>query len=722
MVEERGVAASTSRASDMPSERSLVLLQWVLAGAVLLPGVAAAATLSWARQTHLALLVGAPVGGLLIAVLLGAGPLSRFSRQLALGIAPLVAVGVLFEITKAAQVTGGGTSGVLVSLLVLYLFALGALVPLLIVPLRQTWLALAAVWATVMGSWSTHLTPQQVWWMTWLLTFSLVTIGVTHLSEQARVWRQFKLERAGAVLWPSARTIAFCTVVVALLGMAPLGADEIGLLHALYSRTPFAHTSPLTYHSASGTPVAVLGAPLAVDAPNVAGNTTIVSYTFQQGPQDIPPLLGATLDTFNGTTWTQSATQAMAAPVPGTPPVGATTVKADITVGSLPEVAHNTPFLLGFDQPLHFSVPHPQVRVVSGAPLNSLGVAAWSANTSLPAHTHYTVTSVVIPPSATPIGTLPPTLQEELTQVPPSLLSQLRSTARLWVGSAKTPYDRSVALINAMRAHLVVDGAAKPPAGVNAVAWFLQHKHGNVLLWTTTFILLGRSIGLPLRLAEGYLPGSFDKHLNQMVVHASDASVWAQLAVAGVGWIDLFPGSNLIPITLPASAGYQKAPTPTPTPPSTSKPAVVQPTARQPLSGDVVLTLGVLLVGLVVLVLGLFTLALLRLRRLRTPADPLVGFFARVALLARWAGVYLCASDTPAQATAKVGRAVPMHAAPLREVNSVYEQMRYGRPEARQTSTVNRDAMHTLWRALSRSLGVFTLKRALSPRSKFPKA
>ncbi len=62
---------------------------------------------------------------------------------------------------------------------------------------------------------------------------------------------------------------------------------------------------------------------------------------------------------------------------------------------------------------------------------------------------------------------------------------------------------------------------------------------------------------------------------------------------------------------------------------------------------------------------------------------PLTQFFARVALLAKLAGIRLAPSDTATQATAKVTAYLPKQTETLVSLNSVYERMRYGPPDKR---------------------------------------
>jgi hypothetical protein len=70
----------------------------------------------------------------------------------------------------------------------------------------------------------------------------------------------------------------------------------------------------------------------------------------------------------------------------------------------------------------------------------------------------------------------------------------------------------------------------------------------------------------------------------------------------------------------------------------------------------------------------------MRWRRFGAHLGALNQLFARIALLARLAGIRLRASDTASQATAKVATYMPEQRQALVSLNEVYERARYGRP------------------------------------------
>jgi hypothetical protein len=282
-----------------------------------------------------------------------------------------------------------------------------------------------------------------------------------------------------------------------------------------------------------------------------------------------------------------------------------------------------------------------------------------------------------------------------MTAVPSALQPLLETTARAWVGTASSPVSEANALIDAMQAHLHVDPQALPAPGTDAVTQLLQDKRGNVLVWTTTYILLCRALGLPVRLAEGYLPGSIEPDGRTMVVHASDAAIWAQLAIPGVGWMDFFPAGINVSVTIPSKIIYKLQPTPTPQ--SNSQPTpTISPRHAQPshpnvgvpssfVNGGAGTLLIIVLVLAVLFVVSAIFAVLLQVRwaRYGQHLAPLPRFFARVALLARLAGIALRSSDTSTQATNKVAAYLPDQATTLQSLNDTYEHMRYGPPGER---------------------------------------
>ena len=733
---------------------SLDTIVWALLLALLVPAWVALRELPWAGALLAWTLPVAMGGGVVLGALLVGATIPRrwwwtpLAATIILGLAA-VAGGALAVHTSAASALQP------VSVLVcVYAAALAATVPWLVFRARLTWVGVVLVWATVAGIWRSALSPQRVWWVVALLAVSLTLMGLAHLREQQLLWNALRLERLGPVLWPSARTVVGVSLLVAVIGLLPLGAVELAALQRVFSLTPFASAGPLTYDSPRGTPVPVLGAPLALNAPDTAGSQKIVSYQVLQGPNFTPPLLGATLDRFDGSAWSQGPSSPAPAPAykplqltginpaqagPATPAPspggsalaqsaqGPQQLQVKVTVYAMPRTP-GAALLLGFAQPTGFSVAGTSVRVAGTGASDPLGITQWEAPSALAPGSTYLTSGVLLPPDVAGDGSLPPGLQARLTAVPSDLAPQLKATAEQWTassGSPRTPSALAAALLTAMQAHLKLVPNAVPPAGVNGVAWFLQNGRGNVLLWTTTYILLGRSLGLPLRLAEGYLPGTYDTKLQAMVVRASDATVWAQLAVPGKGWLDLFPGYDVQTIEVPNRIVYLNDTTPTPTPKPTPTPnAQQQPAASrtpyQPgspagLVGSTLVT--ILLIVLIVLLAltGLVAFLNYRWRRYGAQLGPLAQLFARVALLARLGGVRLRPSDTATQATAKVGTTIPDQAPTLVQLNGLYERLRYGPPVTAQLAGTLPN-LREQWRRLGGSLWRLVLSRPLSHR------
>lgn len=698
--------------------RSLDVIVWLLLGMLFAPVVVAARLLPWAHGLQAWTVPALCGAGLAVGVLLVAAPLTKRWWWVPLGVAPLLGIAVVGGALITRRGDGAAPSGVGGSLFGAYLATLGAMLPWLTFRARQPWLAVAAIWLTVVGAWGTKLTQQQVWWLVWLLAISLVLLGMCHLRQEASLWREQSLQRLGPVLWPSARMIILLSLLVATVGLAPLGAARLAALNAALRHSPAGKPGPLTYTSKSGAPVAILGAPLSLNAPDVSDDHIVLTYTILEGPISPPPLLGATLDTFDGTTWTLSpAVSSAPAGAALALPKDAQLLKTQVTVYALPKAASGS-MLLSFDQPLSFSVPTQVSLVAPGGP-TSVSISGWTATQTVAHGFTYTTTSAVLPTTASGTGTLSPELVARMTQLPAPLDSASLATVRKWIADAETPAARAQALLEHLTKTVALDPTATPPAGADAVAWAMGHKHASALLLTTTYVELARALGLPMRLAEGYLPGQYDSKLQQSVVRASDATVWAQLAVPGEGWLDFFPIANELTITVPNKIIYTGV-QPTPTPPQQQ--ATPQPTQdqKQPNnpnrrttpsaslgSGDMVLVLALAIIAAFLLLGSLLLYARWRWSRFGAQLAPLTQFFARVALLARLGGVRLRASDTATQATGKLVAVIPQQRETLVSLNSAYERSRYGPPESGGLLMNVRE----YWRRLSRAMWRLVMTR-----------
>ena len=151
---------------------------------------------------------------------------------------------------------------------------------------------------------------------------------------------------------------------------------------------------------------------------------------------------------------------------------------------------------------------------------------------------------------------------------------------------ADTPYDQALAIQEWLRSSgnftYSLELAPPPPemseqeAAATAVDRFLETKRGYCVQFSTTMALMARTVGIPARIATGFLPGTEVDGWRQ--VRASDAHAWPELYFEGAGWLRFeptpgarsgaAPGYSLIRSTTAAptatpSATTSAAPTPT---------------------------------------------------------------------------------------------------------------------------------------------------------------
>ncbi len=139
--------------------------------------------------------------------------------------------------------------------------------------------------------------------------------------------------------------------------------------------------------------------------------------------------------------------------------------------------------------------------------------------------------------SAAAAATTPPDITARYAQagdVPP----RVRELAAQITRGAATPYDAVRALEAWMgrNTRYTLD-VPKPPRGADAVEQFLfVDRKGFCEQIASSLVVMLRSLGVPTRLAVGYLPGERNPFTGLYEVHADDAHAWAEVYFPGVGW------------------------------------------------------------------------------------------------------------------------------------------------------------------------------------------
>ena len=163
-----------------------------------------------------------------------------------------------------------------------------------------------------------------------------------------------------------------------------------------------------------------------------------------------------------------------------------------------------------------------------------------------------------------PLNVLTPAERETYLQLPDDLPSRVRDRAQQAIGNADDPAGR-MDLLSAYlsESKYYTEKPDRIPQDADAVDWFLtEMESGWCRHFASSVAVLGRCVGVPTRLVDGFLPGSISGDRNQFVVRQRDAHVWCEAWLPERGWVSYDPTAttDLEPARLPQSVlAFQQA-------------------------------------------------------------------------------------------------------------------------------------------------------------------
>jgi hypothetical protein len=269
------------------------------------------------------------------------------------------------------------------------------------------------------------------------------------------------------------------------------------------------------------------------------------------------------------------------------------------------------------------------------------------------------------PPDAPAFLTVPATERE----------ADIRALAQQIVADATTTYDQALALQSYLRStqNFTYDNELGPARSGDAVWDFLTDRRGYCVQFATAMTIMARTLGIPARMAVGFLPGRADEEVvGQYLVSARQAHAWPELYFEDAGWVRFEPTparqSGPPPIYADPLAGLpipeeEQGPTSTPVPSEAATEALPASGGR---SGYVSIgAVGVpiaLLVGVgAILVIGLaIRVIVVRRRRaaVRVPQNPEESWTRMRERLAVH-GIVWTDATTPRQAAQVVRERLP---------------------------------------------------------------
>ena len=125
----------------------------------------------------------------------------------------------------------------------------------------------------------------------------------------------------------------------------------------------------------------------------------------------------------------------------------------------------------------------------------------------------------------------------------PTLDPRIPELAKQVTAQAGTPYDQARAIQNYLRSNrfrytLILTGKA----GDDPLPHFLFETHaGHCEYFASSMAVMLRTLGIPARPVNGFLPGEYNDLGGDYIVRASDAHSWVEVYFPGNGWVVFDP-------------------------------------------------------------------------------------------------------------------------------------------------------------------------------------
>ncbi|MHB9092398.1 MAG: transglutaminase TgpA family protein, partial [Chloroflexota bacterium] len=323
----------------------------------------------------------------------------------------------------------------------------------------------------------------------------------------------------------------------------------------------------------------------------------------------------------------------------------------------------------------------------------------------------YTITSAVSVASAEELrvagNDYPQRVWQRYTALPRSVPTRVRQLAQQLTRGKANSFDKAVAIQDYLRTLTYTLKPPMPPQGRDVVEYFLfDTREGYCDYFSSSMVVMLRSLGIPARVVAGYLPGNWDPDLQVNVVRESDSHSWPEVYFPQYGWIEFEPTASTPQVDRPQTIAEAQAlinqdtnadtPVDSPQPqlfedPTDSGVTPADASATSELGGlpvpilprEVVLsTLAALLMALALTIVGAF----LWNRHFRG-LQPAEAVYGKMAAVAGWAGRGRRPHQTPFEYAESLARAVPPLAPAIHMVTASFVKQRFGRrtPSADET-------------------------------------
>ena len=133
-------------------------------------------------------------------------------------------------------------------------------------------------------------------------------------------------------------------------------------------------------------------------------------------------------------------------------------------------------------------------------------------------------------------------MRETYLQLPDGLDPRIPELARKITASANNPYDKSLAMEEYLRTHFAYTLRLAGKPGTDPLAYFLfEARAGHCEYFASAMTVMLRTLGIPSREVNGFLPGEYNDVGGDYIVRASDAHSWVEAYFPGSGWLTFDP-------------------------------------------------------------------------------------------------------------------------------------------------------------------------------------
>jgi transglutaminase-like putative cysteine protease len=265
------------------------------------------------------------------------------------------------------------------------------------------------------------------------------------------------------------------------------------------------------------------------------------------------------LDRFNGVTWSSSDPRGTRGQVMQSPATFPLFVSADVpVVDQTYRVLHDIS-----DQWLPMAYPPQSLDLPLGALRYDQDLVSAAAPEDLSAGLEYTVTSRQLLPTPEQLNLVTfdsPSTYGQYAMPPDNVPPEVAQLAARWTRDARTPYEEVYEIQQRLlSAPFSYSLDVNPRSDPSALTDFLTKTHrGFCQQFATTMAAMVRELGIPARVAVGYLPGKLAG--DTFSVTTEQAHSWVEVLFPGYGWLPFDPtpgrtkppapaGSYLNPVT-----------------------------------------------------------------------------------------------------------------------------------------------------------------------------